>query len=127
MTDNQQQIEESLETLQNDLEKALEWDVSDHDAVDTFMTAINLIKQGYRKVPENAVVLTQEEYNQLVNKLTRYKNKKAWAVTKEVCEEYRKETAKEIIQWLIDTGVINTAPDTIKMYFKEHFGVEANQ
>lgn len=99
MTDKQQ-----IETLQNDLEKALEWDVSDHDTVDTFMTAINLTKQGYSKIPENVVILTQEEYNALLAKLERYKNKKAWAVTKEFCEEYRKETAREIIRYLIQVG-----------------------
>ena len=56
-----------------------------------------LYNAGYRKVDENAVVLTEKEYNTLLAKLERYKNKKAWAVTKEVCEEYRKETAKDFI------------------------------
>lgn len=38
-----------------------------------------------------------------------------------------KETATEILKWLVNTGVINTAPNTTKMYFKEHFGVEVDE
>lgn len=100
MTDKQQ-IEESLETLQNDLEEALEWDVSDHDTVDTFMTAINLTKQGYRKIPENAVVLTQEEYKALMLEQKRLKE----IVDRIPCgyelkDKTRKEMAKEIFSKL---------------------------
>lgn len=42
-------------------------------------------------------------------------------------DEIRKETAKEIFDYINQSGVINVAPDTIKMYFKEHFGIEVEE
>lgn len=72
----------------------------------------------WRKVPKNAVVLTKEEYKSI--NLDR-----AVDMLREIQNQAHKETAEKILKWLVDTGVINTAPDTIKMYFKEHFGVEA--
>lgn len=38
-------------------------------------------------------------------------------------EEVRKETAREIFEYIVKSGVINVAPDTIKMFFKERYGV----
>lgn len=40
-------------------------------------------------------------------------------------EEVRKETAREIFEYIVKSGVINVAPDTIKMFFKEQYGVTA--
>lgn len=40
-------------------------------------------------------------------------------------EEVRKETAREIFEYIVKNGVINVAPDTIKMFFKEQYGVTA--
>lgn len=40
-------------------------------------------------------------------------------------EEVRKETAREIFEYIVKSGVINVAPDTIKMFFKERYGCEA--
>lgn len=40
-------------------------------------------------------------------------------------EEARKETAREIFEYIVKSGVINVAPDTIKMFFKEQYGVTA--
>lgn len=40
-------------------------------------------------------------------------------------EEVRKETAREIFEYIVKSGVINVAPDTIKMFFKERYGVTA--
>lgn len=40
-------------------------------------------------------------------------------------EEVRKETAREIFEYIVQSGVINVAPDTIKMFFKERYGVTA--
>ena len=75
--------------------------MSDNDTVDTFMTAINLTKQGYRKIPENAVVLTQEEYKALMLEQKRLKE----IVDRIPCgyelkDKTRKEMAKEIFSKL---------------------------
>lgn len=35
-----------------------------------------------------------------------------------------KKTAREIFEYIAKSGVINVAPDTIKMFFKERYGVE---
>lgn len=40
-------------------------------------------------------------------------------------EEVRKETAREIFEYIVKSGVINVAPDTIKIFFKERYGVTA--
>lgn len=39
-------------------------------------------------------------------------------------DEVRKETAREILNYLVKSTVIRTAPDTIKMFFKDNYGVE---
>lgn len=36
----------------------------------------------------------------------------------------RREIAEMILKWICDTDLIMVAPDTIKMYFNEHFGVK---
>ena len=68
-----------------------------------------LVKQGHQKVDESSVVVNKE-----------YLKKELQGLELQA----RKETAKEILKWLINTGVIDTAPTTTKMYFKEQFGVE---
>ena len=90
---DKQQIEEMAKAISNSC------DLHNFDLkeAEIDLIAIALYNARYRKIPENAVVLAQEECDALLAKLERYKNKKAWAVTKEVCEEYRKETAKEIL------------------------------
>lgn len=40
-------------------------------------------------------------------------------------EEVRKETARKIFEYIVKSSVINVAPDTIKMFFKERYGVTA--
>lgn len=35
-----------------------------------------------------------------------------------------KKTAQDIYNYLKQSGVLNVAPDTIKMFFKENYGVE---
>ena len=40
-------------------------------------------------------------------------------------KETVKETAREIFEYIVKSGVINVAPDTIKMFFKERYGVTA--
>lgn len=107
-----------------------------------YNSAEALYNTNYRKVPENAVVLTREEYEELKNEsaaiakdyqeMGQFYDEKCEELEKLIQEKHkwteqaRKETAKEILKWLVDTGVINTAPDTTKMYFKEQFGVEVN-
>ena len=55
--------------------------------------AEGLYNTGYRKIPENAVVLTKEEYIDLSRNY----------VTEQI-EQVRKETAKEILNELIDSS-----------------------
>jgi hypothetical protein len=77
--------------------------------------AKELLKAGYRKIPEGSVVLSKEEYVKL---------KYTWITDSDAYKKGSKETAMEILKWLVDTGMINIAPDTTKMHFKEQFGVE---
>lgn len=75
-----------------------------------------LIRNNYRKIPEDGVVLSGKQCVEIVqdNYNIGY-------------ERGSKETAKEILSYLIESGVVNTAPETIKMYFKENYGVEVEE
>ena len=42
-------------------------------------------------------------------------------------DEVRKETAQEILNYLVKSTVIRTAPDTIKMFFRVNYGVEVDE
>jgi hypothetical protein len=117
MTDKEKQIEEMVEVIKA---QSAEYNANcDKDCDDcpygdcVGKLAEELLKVGYRKIPEGSVVLSKEEY------------------AKDFCSQFNKgyergskETAREILKWLVDTGMINIAPDTTKMYFKEQFGVE---
>lgn len=59
----------------------------------TQKTAEKLYNAGYRKIPENAVVLTKEEYIDLSRNY----------VTEQI-EQVRKETAEKILNELIDSS-----------------------
>ena len=115
--------------------------------------AEELIKQGYSKPPEDSVVLLRERYIQ-ANKVYSDTTLKSWKKEEliehirilehnwasaenqidnqvknfeKLLKQARNETAKEIYDYLQQTGVIKVAPDTIRMYFKEEFGVEIKE
>lgn len=81
-------------------------------------SAEKLYNAGYRKIPENAVVVSKAEYNDLKG-LEKYFDD---YLIKEITEA-RKETAKEIFEWLkehpFDDNFIR-----IKGYLKERYGLE---
>lgn len=106
-----------------------------------------LIKNGYRKIPEGSVVLTKEEYEKLTapkvfispkslgkkefeERIKNISNYGIIGVDESSIEiiptrtDIKKETAKEILTYIIESGIINTAPQTIRMYFKENYEVE---
>lgn len=124
MTDKQQ-IENMAQILFDALDNAVIFEqitiTGGRVKTDCYALAEALYNTNYRKVPENAVVLTKEEFWKLSNKFSK---KELDEIVDFHKNKTRKEMAKEILKWLVDTGVINTAPDTIKMYFKERFGVE---
>lgn len=53
------------------------------------------------------------------------KSKRVYALGYGNVKEAVKETAREIFEYIVKSGVINVAPDTIKMFFKERYGVTA--
>ena len=87
-----------------------------------------LVEQGYRKIPEGSVVLSMEEFDEdyVTKQDLDYWKYKAEILGNKL-KQARNETAREILKWLVDTGMINIAPDTTKMYFKEQFGVEVEK
>lgn len=93
-------------------------------------------EQGYCKILKGSVVLSKEEWENLCKEKNDYKQrfesseKRYEQLVQSSCEALEKkgkETAVKILKWLVETGVINTAPDTTKMYFKEEFGVEIKE
>lgn len=81
-----------------------------------------LTKQDYQKVEKDSVVISKEEYETLLEE----EKLLMGIVGKMKCgfelkEQARKETAREILQWLIE----HTFESCIfEAYFKEQYGVE---
>lgn len=122
MTDKQQ-----IEEMKDEICKTLliNGECSLKDALYYREAGIHIISEAlynanYRRVPENAVVLTRETWFETQD----YKYELGFRTGKQIS---RRQTAREILKWLVDAGVINTAPDTTKMYFKEQFGVEVEE
>lgn len=94
---------------------------------------------AYRIIAEGSVVLSKEEYSDYLTLKTDY------AHAKEQCEKLQADierlyknldkfksltrlgTAEEIYEYLDKSGVLKTAPDRIKMFFKRRFGVEVKE
>ena len=57
MKDKEKQIEE----MNEDLTRAVEYDIENSDLIDSYATAIKLIKLGWIKPTEDSVVLSKEE------------------------------------------------------------------
>lgn len=75
-----------------------------------------LYDAGYRKIPENAVVLTNEEYIDLSRNYVR-----------EQIEQARKKTAKEILQeWADDNSSMGLDNTFVKNIAKK-YGVEVEE
>ena len=68
----------------------------------------NLYKQNYRKIPEGAVVLTREEYEEQEKKIREQAQIESVEIYKNALiaerAKARKETAREIIEYLQDNG-----------------------
>lgn len=88
MTDKQQ-IEKFATDLCKACRKSLKTCECKTPCVKTQIVSEALYNAGYRKVPENAVLLTREEHKQMFKDLI--------ASNKVIEAETRKETAKEII------------------------------
>lgn len=77
-----------------------------------------LIKQGYRKVPNCAVVIpekiTVETSSEDIIKIAKYN------------DNIRKETAEKILKWLNDNCVFGGF-EFVKTWFKEQFGAEIKE
>lgn len=103
MNDNEKQIEEIANIIGEEY----------NDGNDNWYSIAERI---YDKLfSKDSIVLSGEEYT---NYMVEYMG------VKEIKDRVSKDTARKILKWLIDADAINVALDTIKMYFKEHFGVE---
>ena len=106
MKDKEKQIEEmandipyltlSRQVFVNMTEmKKVGWTLSEED---NKVIAEVLVKQGYRKLPENSVVLSKEEYEKITKELITEQR------AKEIAQEYfgvvRKETAEKLIKFV---------------------------
>lgn len=100
-----------------------------------FGIASDLRKAGYRKIPEGSVVLSKEEYEQLMNDLINAECNLNH--TRLQLEDERKETAKEIFEKLLERGGVrynaftdcwetNCSLPVIKQVARE-YGVEVEE
>ena len=101
-----------------------------------------LYNAGYKQpIKDNDIVLSKAEYNKILESkepLRGWIYRDGFNDGREVyaqltsqlrddiiaLKQENKETAREILQWLVDTGLIEQAPDTTKTHFKEKYGVE---
>lgn len=87
-----------------------------------------LYDNNYRKIPENAVVLTKEKYDHLIDiiNLGWLPEPRDWAFRVElVKEQARKETAKEILQDLLNCcALYGCATNSYILEQAEKYGVE---
>lgn len=95
--------------------------------------AKTLFEKGYRKIPENAVVLSREDYNRIRSKERLVINLES---IKKAEDKTRKETAREILKefykefvayacvgdYYTDTEIVNKIQDLAKKY-----GVEVEE
>lgn len=93
MKTKQEQIEEMKTLLLETYIECLDMPATDKKPNLYDMDANKLYNAGYRKIPENAVVLTKEEYIDLSRNY----------VTEQI-EQVRKETAEKILNELIDSS-----------------------
>lgn len=128
------QIEEMARELYNDLSSIMSEEYEKRMLITPSYCANKLLEKGYLKVLEDSVVLSREEYSELkgraeevFNEMTERMKAEVKIAKKMGIVKGSKETAEKILKWLVETGVINTAPDTTKMYFKEEFGVEVEE
>lgn len=75
-----------------------------------------LYNAGYRKIPEGAVVLTREEYEERENKINEQCQTRAVKVYTDFLkverDKARKETAREILYKVKETLIINNEENT---------------
>lgn len=108
--------------------------------------AMNFYKQGYRKLPEDSVVLSKEEYEKLQNKLERYSEEREFVgkcltdatlrcveltndfndMLDSIYDLARKETAKKTIKWFKENSVCIPSDEDINEFAKQ-FGVEIKE
>lgn len=106
--DKQKQIEEMAKDLKEEKLYAL------INKTSYMRSAENLINAGYRKIPENAVVLTEEEYERWQGQTLNIKK-----VRKETAEKFAEMAKKwneeaELGNWVeVELAVINDAIDQI--------------
>lgn len=84
--------------------------------------ANELYNAGYRKIPENAVVLTREDFETEKQMANYWKERaKMW---KQAAHDIRKETAKEIYYHIAKAYYDKQMLEIFRTYLKERFGVE---
>ena len=66
-----------------------------------------LYNAGYRKIPENAVVLTREEHIQMLRDLNESNEKAKEIARKETAEKFAERAKEELIEWLADNEDLN--------------------
>ena len=87
-------------------------------AIDRLCALEDKIEQGkLKEIPENAVVVSRAEYNDLKGLEKHFDD----YLIKEIVAT-RKETAKEIANWLPTT--VNKDKNILSTIIKEHYGVE---
>lgn len=112
----QEQIEEMAQIIFNSKYK--------NDYISPLKGANELYNAGYRKIPENAVVITNEEY-----KMLKYLEK--YHITCEDVSEYialaRKETAKKLLQELYNEAVQYGKTTVGIEWMAQKYGVEVKE
>ena len=115
--------QKEIEELSEDLTRAVQYDIENADLINSYDTAINLIKQGYHNCKDK-VVLDKEEYERLLacehnlnvgRESYRRMEERAYSTIESLKEELaqaRKETAREI--YLQAIAIVNATKHIIQ-------------
>ena len=130
MKDKEKQIEEMAKVIKsaNEINCIRTCDncnyYNDDSKCISFGQAIALYEQGYRKLPENSVVLSREEYEKL--KMLEEGHITCEDVL-EFVEKARKETAEKIINMLKQPPYIDFIESWVLEDVAKQFGVEIKE
>ena len=105
MTDKEKQIED-MANCKSCYERFGKCPIKDRATCLDYTRAVCQYEQGYRKIPEGSVVLSKEEFDEdYVTKQDRDYWKNKTEILGNKLKQARKETAREILEWIEFSGV----------------------
>lgn len=113
MNDKQQQIEEIAKIASVNCGECYTCEFNTMPNCIDYLIANEFYNEGYRKIPEGSVVLTEEEFNELrqtIINLSQEHTKKCDEMNDKIIKA-RKQAVKEVLEMIKNKGTIHTEYD----------------